>query len=85
MKLSEWAEANGIRRKTAYTWFHSSILPVPAIQLATGTILVQEPRIAPEAGGACALYARVSSSDQKDDLERHSVGWQPSPPVARWW
>ena len=43
-------------------------LPVPAEQLPTGTILVHPPEVAPE--GGVALYARVSSTDQKADLER---------------
>jgi len=44
------------------------VLPVPACQLATGTILVEEP---PAGRGGVALYARVSSSgDQRADLHR---------------
>lgn len=39
---------------------------MPARQLPSGTILVEEPN--PE--GRTALYARVSSADQKDDLQR---------------
>ena len=54
-------------RQTATRWFHAGVLPVPARQLATGMILVDEP--APGPGGV-ALYARVSSSDQRGDLER---------------
>lgn len=42
-------------------------LPIPADQLPTGTIIVH-PNKAP-AEGKVALYARVSSSDQKNDLE----------------
>jgi len=40
----------------------------PGRQTATGTILVDEPR--GEEHGGVALYARVSSSDQREDLER---------------
>ena len=43
-------------------------LPVPAEQLPTGTIIVHPP-VTP-IGGGVALYARVSSADQKPDLER---------------
>jgi putative resolvase len=67
MKLSPWAKANGVSRQTACRWFHADVLPVAARQLATGTILVEEPAAAP-AGGA--LYARVSSADQRADLDR---------------
>src|SRR5215467_16167383 len=41
-------------------------LPVPAEQLPTGTIIVKEVRTPAHAVG---LYARVSSSDQRNDLE----------------
>ena len=43
-------------------------LPVPAEQLPTGTIIVHPPVSMSE--GGVALYARVSSSDQKADLDR---------------
>jgi len=63
MKLSDWARQQGISYITAWRWFK---LPVPARQLPTGTILVEALR--PE--GTTVLYARVSSADQKEDLER---------------
>ena len=68
MKLAEWARSQGITYKTAYRWFKKGILPVPAEQLLTGTILVSPPKQSADAG--VALYARVSSCDQKDDLTR---------------
>ena len=40
-----------------------------AYQLDTGTVIVREPAQPQEAMGV-ALYARVSSADQKEDLER---------------
>jgi putative resolvase len=67
MKLADWARAQGIDYKTAYRWFRSGILPVPAEQLPTGTILVHSPDRAP---AGVALYARVADNDQKGDLER---------------
>jgi len=66
MKLSDWARQQGISYITAWRWFRAGKLPVPARQLPTGTILVEAPR--PE--GTTVLYARVSSADQKEDLER---------------
>lgn len=60
MKLSEWARRNGVSYITAWRWFKTGILPVPARQLSTGTILVEE--LMP--GGRTVLYARVSSTDQ---------------------
>jgi len=68
MKLSAWAKANGLTYKTAWRMWRDGMLPIPAEQLATGTVLVHPPQ-APTVA-AVALYARVSSADQKDDLER---------------
>lgn len=68
MKLSEWASRQGVHYQTAWRWFHQGVLPVTAVQLETGTILVEE-HCEVYAGGV-ALYARVSSSDQKADLDR---------------
>jgi putative resolvase len=68
MKLSHWARQQGIPYKTAHRWFQQGVLPVRAIQLATGTILVQSEPAARE--GTATIYARVSGRDQKSDLER---------------
>jgi putative resolvase len=68
MKLSAWAKANGLTYKTAWRMWRDGRLPIPAEQLPTGTVIVHPPP-APSAE-AVALYARVSSADQKADLER---------------
>jgi putative resolvase len=67
MKLSEWARANHIHPKTAYRWWRQGTLPVPARQVSARTILVEQPQ--PATGGV-GLYARVSSHDQRTDLDR---------------
>jgi putative resolvase len=67
MKLSDWARANGVHPKTALRWFDRGTLPVPARRVGPRTILVESPRRRSE---SVALYARVSSHDQRDDLER---------------
>ncbi|MBI4680939.1 MAG: IS607 family transposase [Nitrospirae bacterium] len=55
--------------KTAYRWFRNGILPIPSTQIkSTGTILVH-PSV-PGSDSGVALYARVSSADQKQDLDR---------------
>ncbi len=68
MKITDWARHAGIHPKTARRWFHQGVLPAPARQLSTGTILVDAPLEAN--GAAAALYARVSSWDQRADLDR---------------
>lgn len=67
MKLVDWARENGLSYITAWRLFRAGQLPVRATQLPTGTILVHPEK---SATGAVALYARVSGSDQKADLER---------------
>ncbi|UQX12496.1 IS607 family transposase [Candidatus Mycobacterium methanotrophicum] len=69
MNLAVWAERNGVARVTAYRWFHAGQLPVTARKVGR-LILVGEP--VGEAGrrGRTAVYARVSSADQKSDLDR---------------
>jgi len=68
MKLSAWAKANGLTYRTAWRMWRDGKLPIPAEQLATGTVIVHPPE-APVVD-AVALYARVSGADQKADLER---------------
>lgn len=70
MKLSEWAAQQGIHYQTAWRWWKQGTLPVPARQLPSGTILVQSVSPAPGAGGRIVVYARVSSHDQRGDLDR---------------
>jgi putative resolvase len=69
MKLRAWAETQGVSYRTALNWFHAGTLPVPARQLPTGTILVEPPT---EKSGVTVAYCRVSSHDQKADLERQA-------------
>ena len=69
MNLAAWAERNGVARVTGYRWFRAGLLPVPARGVGR-LILVDEP--IGEAGprARTAVYARVSSADQKADLDR---------------
>ena len=69
MKLSVWAKQKGIRYERAWRWFKTGDLPVPATQLSTGTILVDDPSLIESDSCDVAVYARVSSSDQKSDLD----------------
>ncbi|WP_406841031.1 IS607 family transposase [Streptomyces sp. AHU1] len=68
MKLSEWAARNGVHYQTAWTWAKEGRMPVPVRQTPSGTWLVDEP--APEVSGRVVAYCRVSSADQKSDLDR---------------
>ena len=67
MRLSQYAKKMGVSYRTAFRWWQVGKLD--AYQLDTGTIIVREP--APlEPPTNVALYARVSSADQQEDLER---------------
>lgn len=71
MNLTEWARAQGIAPRTAYRWFREGTLPVPAERVGPRTILVNiDANTSPSVTGGVGLYARVSSHDQKADLER---------------
>ncbi len=68
MNLKEWARLQGIHPVTAYRWFRDGKLPVPARRVG-GLILVDAPGSSATAGRV-AVYARVSSADQRTDLDR---------------
>lgn len=67
MRLSQYAKQMGVSYKTAFRWWKAGKLD--AYQLDTGTVIVREPAQLSGARGV-ALYARVSSADQKEDGER---------------
>ena len=67
MRLSQYAKKMGVSYKTAFRWWKAGKLD--AYQLDTGTVIVREPA-QPQEEMSVALYARVSSADQKEDLER---------------
>ncbi len=51
MKLSEWAKKNGLTYQTAWNLFNKGKLPVKAVKLETGTILVEEEiKVCPHCG-----------------------------------
>lgn len=69
MKLTTWAKQQGISYTTAWRWWKTGKLPVASEQMASGTIIVH---VHGNAQGV-AIYARVSSVDQKADLDRQIV------------
>jgi putative resolvase len=68
VKLVEWARANGVHPQTAYRWFREDRMPVRARRLESGTIWVDAPPVGEV--GRTVVYARVSSHDQRQDLDR---------------
>ena len=67
MNLTDWARQNGIHPQTAYRWFRIGTLPVAARRVGPRTVLIEADPASPV---GVALYARVSSHDQRSDLDR---------------
>lgn len=83
MHLSDWARRQGVHPQTAYRWYRTGTLPVPARRVGPRTILVELSESGE--GGGVALYARVSSHDQRADLERQLgrlVSWAAAQQLA---
>jgi predicted site-specific integrase-resolvase len=78
MNLREWALSQGIHPQTAYRWYKTGKMPVPAHRVANKLILVGDLESSLEKQGSTVIYARVSSSEQKSDLDRQVarvLGW----------
>lgn len=67
-RLKTWAARNGISYRTAWGWVRDSKMPVPYHKTPSGMILVDDEP--PIVANGVAIYARVSSSDQVEDLDR---------------
>lgn len=73
MKLPDYAKELGISYKTAWRWWKAGNLPHPARQTETGMVIVDYRRDKPIGTNnltRAAIYGRVSSSENKDNLER---------------
>ena len=70
MKLSDYAKLNGITYKTAWNHFKAGKIP-NARQLPTGTVVIDEERDSREE--YTVVYARVSSSENKSNLESQAI------------
>ena len=70
MNLREWALSQGIHPQTAYRWYRQGKLPVPARKFGKLILVGHLKSPARQQHGRTAVYARVSSGDQKADLNR---------------
>jgi len=68
VNLSEWAHRVGVSKFTAYRWFREGTLPVPAERV--GRLILVDLDVAERESARTVLYARVSSHDQRRDLDR---------------
>ena len=75
MRAKEWAALEGLHEQTVWKWCREGRMPVP-VERVGGLWLVHDPKYeappAPTAGRRTVCYARVSSSDQKADLQRQA-------------
>ncbi|MEC4985775.1 MAG: IS607 family transposase [Oscillatoria sp. PMC 1068.18] len=69
MKLSDYAKKAGISYRTAWRWWKQGILT--GYQSPTGTIIILEEENSKSDLIAC-IYARVSSAENKDNLDRQA-------------
>jgi len=73
MKLSEYAKQIGISYQTAWRHFKSGKIPYPTKKLPSGTVIVDySPDLLVQMKGKAAVYARVSSAENKDNLNRQA-------------
>jgi len=69
MKLSDYAKAQGVSYRTAWSWWNKGI--IKGRQLPTGTILIETDANSTSSVVAC-IYARVSSSENRSNLDRQA-------------
>ncbi len=74
MKLADYAKELGISYQTAWRHFKAGKIPYPTRQLDSGTVIVDyEDRTAKKkAANTAAIYARVSSAKNQDNLDRQA-------------
>ena len=70
IKLSEYARKNSFTYKTAYCHWKDGI--INGKQLKTGTILINDESTFDDKDIKVAIYSRVSSSENKDNLEKQN-------------
>ena len=68
IKVSTYAKRVGLSPQAVRSYFHAG--KIPGIQLDTGTILLDDPDSILKKENGAALYSRVSSSQNKDNLLR---------------
>jgi putative resolvase len=68
VNLPEWADRVGVSKFTAYRWCREGTLPVPAER--AGRLILVSVDVAEREPARTVLYARVSSDEQRGDLDR---------------
>src|SRR5438034_1206446 len=68
MKLSQYAKQQGISYSTALRWWKAG--QIKGYQAPSGTIIVEAESKPGRSGERTVIYARVSSPEHKESLER---------------
>ena len=71
IKLSEYAKKNSVTYRTAWTWYSQGKIK-DTITTPGGTILVRDTDLLEDSSYGVILYARTSSSSNKELLERQA-------------
>lgn len=77
MLVKEWAAREHLHPQTVWKWCRQGTMPVPVEHTPSGMWLVHDPKYetpspATPNASSTVCYARVSSSDQKADLQRQA-------------
>lgn len=77
MLVKEWAEREHLHPQTVWKWCRTGKMPVPVERTPSGMWLVHDPKYETPAPSDAeqsrtVCYARVSSADQKTDLQRQA-------------
>ena len=74
MQVREWAKREHLSPYTVWKWCREGTMPVPVEQTPTGMWLIHDPKYetAPTVTERAVCYVRVSSNDQKNDLQQQA-------------
>ena len=77
MLVKEWAEREHLHPQTVWKWCRTGKMPVPVEHTPSGMWLIHDPKYETPAPSDAeqsrtVCYARVSSADQKADLQRQA-------------
>ena len=77
MLVKEWAEREHLHPQTVWKWCRTGKMPVPVEHTPSGMWLIHDPKYETPAPSDAeqsrtVCYARVSSADQKTDLQRQA-------------
>ncbi|NJS16658.1 MAG: IS607 family transposase [Nostocaceae cyanobacterium CSU_2_110] len=73
MKLADYAKILGISYQTAWRHYKAGKIAYPTRQLESGTVIVDyNPNLDLKTANKAAIYARVSSAENKENLDRQA-------------